>query len=360
VLKILIGLVAGSILVSVLLFFWFSRPPTTELVDASGKELSAGGAFDARESGSGGGLFENIRARIERGEFAAAKTELVEVLEASDRDGEACVLLCDVCRELKEVDASVDYGLKATKLLPDAAEAHLAYAKALGLKMFSNMQGVGGMLSAMTQIGHFKKALHRVIELNPEDTEARTMLVFTHLAPPPFGDINTAMELSREIELRDPVRGMQLLAVCYRRNEETERAVELLLAGIEAYPEEPGFHVALAEIYADQERFDAADAEFEAARRGEKGESYYRALYGQARMRIQHEFEPERAVAWLDEFIAAEPTGEGMPSVAHALWRKGGALEQLDRSEDARGAYEESLRRDPGFKLAREALEALP
>jgi len=360
VIKTLIGLVLGLAVVSFLLFRWFARTPTTQLVDASGRELSAGGTLEVQEGVAGAGVFAGARSLIERKEYATAKDELLEIIEESDRDGEACILLCDVSRELKEVDAAVDYGLKATKLLPDSAEAHLAYARALGLKMFSNMQGVGGMLSAMTQIGHFKTALDRVIELDPGDTEARAMLVFTNLAPPPFGNIDKAIELSREIESRDPVRGKQLLAACYRRNKETERAVALLLAGIEEYPEEPGFHVALADIYVEQQRFEAADAEYEAARRGEKSEAYYRSLYGQARMRIQNKFEPERAVVWLDEFIADEPTGEGMPSVAHALWRKGNALEQLGRIQDARAAYKESLRRDPGLTLAQKALEALP
>ena len=48
-----------------------------------------------------------------------------------------------------------------------------------------------------------------------------------------------------------------------------------------------------------------------------------------------------------------------MPSAAHACWRKGNALEQLGRKQDAREAYEESLRRDHGFKLAEKALEGL-
>jgi tetratricopeptide (TPR) repeat protein len=185
------------------------------------------------------------------------------------------------------------------------------------------------------------------------------MLVFYYLSPKPIGDIDRAIEESREIELRDPVRGKQLLATCYHRKKETEQAIALLLAAIEEYPEEFGFHVALADVYAEEKRFEAADAEYEAARQGTKNEAYYRSLYGQARMRVQNEFEPERAIELLDEFIAGEPEGDNMPSVAHACWRKGNALEQLGRKQDARKAYEESLRRDPALKLAKKAIERL-
>ena len=144
-----------------------------------------------------------------------------------------------------------------------------------------------------------------------------------------------------------------------REKKETERAIALLLDGIKEYPEEYSFHVALADIHAEEKRFDAADAEYEAARRAEKGAAYYRSLYGQARMRIQNEFEPGRAVELLDEFIAGEPDGDNVQSVAHACWRKGNALEQLGRTQDAREAYEESLRREPGLKLSEKALDDL-
>jgi tetratricopeptide (TPR) repeat protein len=357
--KLLIGSVLGLAVVAVVLIVWFSRSPTTQLVDASGNELTAGAASDGEGGPISGSLLEQAEELITNKDFAAAKEKLLRVIEESDRDGEACILLCDVSRELKEVEAAVDYGLKAVTLLPENAAAHLAYAEALGAKIFSDMQSFGGMFSAMGQLGLFKEELKRVIELNPDDTEARAMLVFTNMAPRPMGNIERAIELSGEIEARDPVLGRQLLAACYQRMKETERAIELLLASIEEYPEENSFHVSLANIYAEEKRFDDADTEYEAARRTAKDESYYRSLYGQARMRVQNEYEPERAIQLLDEFIAAEPEGDNIQSVAHACWRKGNALEQLGRTQDARAAYEESLRREPGLKMAEKALEDL-
>jgi tetratricopeptide (TPR) repeat protein len=359
ILKVFAGLVLGLALVLLLSVLWLTRPPTTQLIDASGQELTAGGGLEEEDGVLGGSLFAEVQALIGRKEFPAAKERLLQIVEESDRDGEACVLLCEVFRELKEADTAVDYGLKAVRLLPNSAEAHLSYAKALALQIFSDMQSLGGMLAAMGRMGPFREALERVIELNPEDTDARTMLVFYNMAPKPMGDIDRAIELSYEVEKRDPVGGKRLLAACYHRKEETERAIALLVAGIEEYPNESGLHVSLADIYADEKRFDAADAEYEAARRGGKGEAYYRSLYGQARMRVQNEYEPERAIALLDAFIAGEPGGENMPSAAHACWRKGNALEQLGRKKEAREAYEEGLRRDPAFKLAEKALEGL-
>jgi tetratricopeptide (TPR) repeat protein len=283
----------------------------------------------------------------------------MKIIEESDRDGEACVLLCHVMRELDEPKAAADYGLKAVRLLPNSPDAHLAYAKALGQQMFSDMRSVGGMLIAMRRLGPFREALERVIELDSNDTEARSMLVFLNLAPKPIGDIDRAIAVAREVENRAPVSGKRLLAMCYQRQEETQRAKEILLEGIEEYPNAPGLRVSLADIYAEEMRFQAADEEYEAARRAGMGEEYYRSLYNQAKMRVQHEFEPERAIALLDEFIAGDPGGESMPRAAHGCWRKGNALEQLGHNQEALAAYEESLRRDPGFQQAEASLRKL-
>jgi len=213
----------------------------------------------------------------------------------------------------------------------------------------------------MKRIGLFKEAAIRVIELDPDDTEARMMLVFYNMAPSPIGDIDKAIALCEEIEARDPELGMRLRAFCLHKKGETDRAIALCRRGIEIYAEKaPGFHLTLADIHADGKRFDQADAAYEAARTGEKDETYYRSLYNQALMRINNEFDPERAVLLLDEFISGDPRGEGLPSLAYACLRKGDALAKLKRYPEARRAYEESLRSEPGFEPAEEALKKLP
>lgn len=357
--KILFYLLGGLVVAALLFSLWYFQEPTTELVDATGKELTAGEVLEGNGEVFDDTLFEEVREFMAAREFAAAKEKLIEILEASERDGEACILLSDVHRELKEVEAAVDYGLKAVGLLPESAEAHLAYARALGAELSKHMGSVAGMFRAMKGLGIFKEELKRVIELNPDDTSARMMLMFTNLAPRPIGNIERAIELAGEIKARDPVKGMQFLAICYQQNKETDRAIELCLAGIKDYPGETGFHATLASIYVEEERFEDADAQFEAARQGEKDEVYYRSLYFQALMCVDNKFDQARAVKLFDEFIAGEPYGDGMPSLAHACLRKGNALEQLDRKEEAREAYEQSLRLEPGFELAEEALEDL-
>jgi len=241
----------------------------------------------------------------------------------------------------------VDYGLKAVELLPDSASAHLAYAQAIGLQLQEGSRSLAGMLGAIKGVRRFKAEAERVIELDPTDTFARMMLVYTNLAPAPIGNIERALELAAEIVPHDEVLGTRLLVICHHKNDETEHAIELCREAIAKSPTEGAYRVALADIYVDEERFVEADAEYEAARLGEKDGEFYRSLYYQARWRIENDTDCERAVSLLEEYIAGDPDYEDLPRATSALWRKGRALQLLDRVDEARIAWQKSLELDP-------------
>jgi len=355
--KFLLGLVAVVLCTALGFWIWVSSDPTTELVDAEGRSLTAGGAPPEDHEAS---PLDEVRALLDGREFADAKEKLLDLLETSDRDGETCILLSETTLALEEFDEAVDYGLKATELLPDSAPAHLAYAQALGGRIASNMKSVAGLFGMVKQLRLVKQEMLRVIECDPDDTEARTMLAMYYMAPKPIGDMDKAVEVSREIIERDPVLGNRMLAITFGARGEIERAIELCRSCFTEFPEEEDrFHFTLAGIYEREERFDEAITEYEAACLGEKDQDYYRALYDLARLDIEREIDLELAIDRLDEYIAADPWGEMMPTAAHAIWRKGNALEQLGRIEEARAAYEESLRRKPGFEKAEKDLAKL-
>jgi len=178
-------------------------------------------------------------------------------------------------------------------------------------------------------------------------------------APRPIGDPEKAVEISREIEARDPAAGKRLRAICLQQRKRLDEAIALCREGIAEFPEDDEYHVTLAGVLTEAERFEEAFAEYRAARLGEPNDAYYRSLYSEARMRVIQELDPARAIELLEEFIAAEPRAEMMPEPAHAWRRKGNALVQLERIEEARAAYEESLRLKPGFEKAAADLEEL-
>jgi tetratricopeptide (TPR) repeat protein len=344
-------------------WLWFNRDPSTTLVDASGKALTAGPVQGERvvEEVS---LLEEARSLMERQEYARAKQLLLRTLEETDRDGEVCILLCDVTRELKEIDESTDYGLKATELLPESAAAHLAYAKSIGAQLMDTEGGVAAMLSKLGQLDRFKQECERVVELDDTDTAARTMLGFTYLMSPRLmgGDSEKALGYFRAVDTLAPLDGGQLLAFGLAQTDRVEEALELCAARLVEYPEERVFHVTRGGILARAERYDEADRAFEAARPdgGKPDEAYFRSLHGQASTWIQRGVELERAVALLDEFLAgARPETGGMPPPEDAWWRRGQALEALGRRDEANAAYRAGLEAAPDHRASREALEAL-
>jgi CubicO group peptidase (beta-lactamase class C family) len=87
-------------------------------------------------------------------------------------------------------------------------------------------------------------------------------------------------------------------------------------------------------------------------------EAHLPSLYQSARSRILGEFDQEKAIEELDLYIelADEST---RPPVAAAWWRRGIANEQLGRMKQAVKCYKTSLKLDPGFELAQEALSRL-
>ena len=362
---------------------FFLRAPTTELVDASGARLTAGlpdpaepgepgepgelGEPRPGEAASSGGaaeppalfagsLFDEALALMRSGRHAAARDRLRELLESSDRDGETCVLLSRAERELGNADAAADYGLKAVELLPDRAEAHLAYARGLGLQLMQ-----GPRLAALTRVPLWKEELETVIELDPRDIEARSDLAIFYIFVPSFagGDPEYGLELANEIHAIDVVRGCQFQAMALDQLDRTEEAIEVCREGIAADPPARALQNTLAGFYAKLERFDEADRAYEAAREGRRDEHAYRSLYMQAAMWIDQGRAHEEAIAQLDEFIAARPRGDLMPTVAQAQERKGAALEALGREADALESYRASLRLDASLKKAEEGIERL-
>jgi tetratricopeptide (TPR) repeat protein len=344
-------------------WLWITREPSTTLVDPSGKALTAG-SLQAADGPEDSSILDEALALIEKQEYARAKKVLLRTLEETDRDGEVCVLLCDVTRELKEIDESADYGLKAVELLPESAAAHLAYAKSIGAQLVATDGGMAAMLGKLGQLDRFKQECARVIEIDDNDTEARTMLGFTYLVSPSLmgGDPEKALEYFREVDGLDPLRGGQLLAFGLAHCGRTEDALDLCADRLAEYPEERNFHVARGGILARAERYEEADLAFEAARPNgaEPDDAYFRSLHAQASTWIKREVKLDPAIALLDEFLAAErPKTKGMPRPEDAWWRRGQALEALGKPVEARSAYRAALDAEPDHRASREALEAL-
>jgi tetratricopeptide (TPR) repeat protein len=325
---------------------------STELVDESGAELTAGTGSQEDVS-----PLQAAEILMEEHDYEAAAERLLALLQTSDRDGETCILLSKAFLKLEDVEQTLDYALKAVELLPESGAAHHAHARALGLKMMK-----GNKLAAMMVLPQWKKALFQAVELDPSLIDARAEQIFFYIVTPGLlgGDLDKGLELSLELEKLDPVRGKLMSSLAHFQKDEVDQAVELCRAGATEFPEKAGeFHVTVAGFHARKEKFEEADLAFEAARAGARDEPYYRALHGQAKMRIDASFEQQQAVTLLDEYISAAPRGDLLPRLPQVWTEKGNALQQLEKIEEARTAYQEALRIDEDYAAASDALSAL-
>jgi CubicO group peptidase (beta-lactamase class C family) len=82
------------------------------------------------------------------------------------------------------------------------------------------------------------------------------------------------------------------------------------------------------------------------------------SLYQAARSRILGKFELEQALKDLDRYIELA-NDRTQPSIPAAWWRKGVAYEEMGDRDSALECYEKSIKMDPEFGQAREALKRL-
>lgn len=303
------------------------------------------------------GALREARALIDAGDFERARAMLLA--RGESEDGEVLRLLSEASRELGLYEEAVEQGERAAALSPDDPAAHLSYARAIGAQTMDEIDSVFGLLKAKSRIDRFLAEIDRVRELDPQDIEGRKLKVMYHLAPAPIGDQDLALEICAEIEAIDRCAGGYWTAVVRERRGETELAVEVCRQGIADCPDELGFRLVLGRLLAAGDDPVAADEQYAAALEGPECDERHLALYERAKLRIEGDFELSEARAFLGAYIEAAPRGDFMPSVAHAQWRLGMALEGLGQLEEARRAYEESVRLDPEFASAAEALAKL-
>lgn len=369
---------ALALLLALALFsglFVYMNTANPAMVDASGAGLTPGLPFSLADGASPGAEVEDrgpaepelfagpefagLRELMDAGDHASAKEGLVALLASSERDGEACLLASEACRELGQLEEAEDYGLKATRLLPEVGRAHYVYAQALAAKML----GGESQMAAMLLLPKWKEELALAIELEPAHIEARVeqLVFYTYMPSLIGGDLERAAELCTELEDYDPARGKLWMAVVHQNMEEFERAAQLCEEGMRSFPENGMFACTLGSIYAEQERFDEADTSFEMAKQTGLGEeAYYRALIAQATMHVDHELDREKAVALMDAYLADHPDLPLMTPNSMVFFKKGQALQQLGRTDEARTAYEACLEVEPRYEEAAAALEELP
>ncbi|NOT34872.1 MAG: tetratricopeptide repeat protein [Candidatus Eisenbacteria bacterium] len=336
-----------------------------------------------------GAAADEIDRLIEQGRYRLARTRLEAVVAARPNDAREQARLAGLLQQFGELDRAAAAGEKAVALAPNDAQAHWALASVLGEKAQK-----AGTLQQLGLARRFKKEAERAAELDPKHFDSRIGLMVFHLEAPGIvgGDKKQAKALRDQIVALDPARAWQArsrfaaesrdthaLAAIYReavkqnprdysahitlasylsppwRSErgETERVAREALA---IDPERSAAYALLAQVLANQKRWDELDALLaEAAAKFPDGRG---PQYQAARVTLQFDAEAARSEKWLRYYLAVPPE-PGSPTHAAARWRLAQAIEKQGRRDEAIAELKAAVALDPKFEPARKELKRL-
>jgi len=305
-----------------------------------------------------GAALDQARELIDAGDPRAAKQILENAISDPDVESAGIVLLTQTCNRLEEFEDGIRYGKRAIELLPESSEAHYRYAEALRIKM----QKVNKM-KAMFSLSPYKKSLTRAIELDPRNVEARREQIgyLTHAPGFAGGDAELALLRVDELMQIDWRTAMYLRAELETTNKKDDAAVKTYGELLEKHPDDAEGRFQLALLLQRLERFRDADTQFTLLTEHSEPVYAFNALYQMGRSRVLGDYEAERAVDLFQRYIDdASDELSSVPSKSNAYWRLGDAYQLLNRSSDARQAYERALALDRNNDGAKKALKALP
>lgn len=304
------------------------------------------------------GELDRARQLLEEEAWEEAERVLAFAAKDPSAQGESLVLLTRLATARGDLDAAVEYGKQAVAVLPASAEAHLRLAVALRDQLARVSK-----LKALSLLGSYKEALGRALALDPGHVEARAEEIGFLLAAPGIagGDKEKARRRAEELLALDARRGSTMKALLMRADGDAEGAVRLLRDHLQRHPDDHDNRLMLAMFLQDAKRFAEADRELEPLLTVHRPSVALRATFQLARSRVLGGFEPERAVALLESYLARRPpVGRSLPSRANAYWRLGQAHQQRGSLDKARAAFEQALALEPDNQEVAKALKALP
>ncbi len=300
------------------------------------------------------GRSDAIRA-FEQRQDRAALAQFEALAKAAPDDAELQNYLGRARLRAGQVDAAVTALERAVELAPGNSVFHLNASGALGQQIQQ-----AGMFKKMSLAGRVREHMERAVELAPESVPAREALMQFYAQAP--GIAGGDMKLARkQVEVVMPVNapvGLRMQASLARHEKKPDAEVDAAWAkAVAADDAEGSNHFAYATYLTARERWDDAFAQLDALAKLKPGAPGVKYQLGRAAaLSGKRLAEGEGA---LKSYLETGPKADSDPGRDAAHWRLGMVLEKAGRRDEARAQYEASLKENPGFKQAREALDAL-
>ncbi len=239
--------------------------------------------------------------------------------QADGKNAEVQFYLGRLALQRDDADQAVTLLEKAVALAPAESRYFLRLGDAYG----SAAQKTG-LFSKMGLAGKCRTAYEKAVELDPKSIDAHfSLLGFYQQAPGIVGGgMDKAYAEAREIKKLDAGRG----------------------------------RMAVAGLYVTEKKYTEAFGEFDEVLVQKPDD--YAALFQSGRLAAITGERLDRGLAALRQCLTQTPP-EGQPGHAAAHWRMGNILEKQGDKPGARAAYEASLKVDPKFPQAIDALKKL-
>lgn len=274
---------------------------------------TAASAFDQAQLDNGKELFK-------KHQLTEAKAAFEKLAASEPNNAELNYWLGLTAISLNDLDSAVHYLEKATSCDANQARYHHELGDTYGV--------LAQKASMFSKMGYAKKciaAYDRAVALEPDYVEYRKSRYEYYRAAPAIvgGGMDKALAELAEIEKRDPVQGAGLRADIKQKEGKTAEAFAILVALHEKFPDNKVLRFQFGRLVA---------------------------------MTGEQLDEGETA---LKDYLTYTPKPSEPPLWA-AHWRLAQIFEKKNGVAEARSQYEETLKLNPSFDRAREALKRLP
>jgi tetratricopeptide (TPR) repeat protein len=175
----------------------------------------------------------------------------------------------------------------------------------------------GSRIKALFVVGTYKKILHKALDLDPNNLDAREEEIgFLFQAPGiAGGDKKKTKERIEDLKALDLPKTMYFEAIFLRDEEKNEESIAILEALLEENPDDADAHQTLAFWLQADKKFQEANEHFAVLKGSDDRRRSLSAQYQLARSRVLGEFDQEKAVELLLDYLQQSP--EKVQGVRH-------------------------------------------
>ena len=214
------------------------------------------------------------------------------------------------------------------------------------------------MLKKASAAKNVKNSFERAVELNPANLDARMGLVQFYAFAPGImgGSKDKAREQAEAIKQQNVHQGYLAFGLIHAMNQQFDEAEQAYQSAIEANPDDFQAYYSLGYLYARQKEYDKAIALFENVLQSHPDQVV--AHFHLGRLAVMSEKNLDKGEENLKKYLQTEPSDE-RPSFAFAHLLLGHIYRMQDKKDLARSEYEQALKLDPDFEMARKAVKEL-